>query len=122
MRLSNKQQIDLATIRHFIPSWVSYPEPTDEDIENFMGYSDQGKNKQMVNFRKIDGFNALIQGKRWRGIHIHEMYEPGILEGVMPYMTILEDMPKVVVNFLKKEMFEGIDAEMIGKAYKSFNK
>jgi hypothetical protein len=68
------------------------------------------------------GFLTLVEGKRWRGIHIHELYEPGVLEGTMPYYTILggddgDIVPRSVVDFLKKEMFKGADADVIERCY-----
>ena len=86
----------------------------------------------------MDGFNALIQGKEWRGVHMR-IFEEGIMEGSMPYMTILtkdvkikrkwwqllkplyrteaRPIEKSTVDFMAKEMFKGIDKEVIYNAY-----
>ncbi len=70
------------------------------------------------------------------------MYEDGVLDGSMPYFVILggydktvvrkwwqfwkkkythvhDPIPRAVVNQMKKEMFKGIDAEIIEKCYQS---
>jgi hypothetical protein len=93
-------------------------------------------------FNKHRGFKLLCEGKKWRGIHIHEMWEEGILEGSTPYFTILggydktikrkwwqfwkpkqwlehEPMPRSVVDFIKKDIFKGQDADTIEKCYQS---
>ena len=52
-----------------------------------------------------------------------EMYEEGVLERSMPYFVLLggyqgeKPMPRNVVNFMKKEMFKGIDGNVIENAY-----
>jgi len=121
MKFSTKQQKDLETIKFFIPMCMKKIDITEEDIENFFQYSDRGLNKDLKDKRRMDGFNALIQGKRWRGIYIHEMYEQGVLDGSVPYFVLLEDMPRVVVDFLKKEMFGGMSAGNIEEAYLELN-
>jgi len=64
----------------------------------------------------------LLWGKVYRGRHT-EMYEEGILDGSMLYWVILggyspkEIPPRSVVDFMKKEMFKGIDSDLIEKTY-----
>ena len=51
------------------------------------------------------------------------MWEEGIIDGGVPYWTLLggedfkEIMPKIIVDFIKKEMFKKQDAEIIEKTY-----
>lgn len=113
---------------------------TDEDIQKFFEYSDKGLHKADVRQSHFsDGFNALVAGKKWRGIHMHELYEPGILEGTTPYLTLLggfegarkwfnpmrytkgqlyhKPVPRPVVDFMKKELFKGKDADVIEAIY-----
>lgn len=123
--LTVKQQKDLETIKYFIPKAWKNVTITDEDVKMFFEYSDQGKNKEKRKDTNLitteyAGFNALCDGKKWRGIHTHELYEKGILDGSMPYYVILEDMPRSVVDFLKKEMFTGIDSEVIEECYVNY--
>jgi hypothetical protein len=148
--MTNKQRNDIECIKYFIPEVCRAVSITDEDIKMFLEYSDKGLHKDKVGEwqhgeQYRNGFNALIQGKRWRGIHIHEMYEEGVLDGTMPYFTILGGytvterrkwwqfwkkkytfyhipIPRVVVDFLKKEMFKGQDADTIEKCYQEINK
>jgi hypothetical protein len=140
MKIRQKQ--DIECIKYFIPECMKDVFITENDTNMFLDYSEQGLHKDKVLTYKMDGFNALIQGKRWRGIHIHEMYENGVLEGTMPYLTLLggygalvrrkwwqfwkcsyiikhEPIPRVIVDFLKKEMFQGVDADIIEECYLS---
>ena len=143
MTFTKAQQKDLETIEYFIPQVCRSVQITDEDRRKFLEYSERGLHKEEVgDWRKgvRDGFNALREGKRWRGVHIHEMWEEGVLEGSTPYFTILEGfdtivkrkwwqfwkptfkhnpMPRSVVDFMKKEMFKGQDAEIIEKCYQT---
>lgn len=111
--VTNKQKQDIETIKFFIPSWVKFDEPSDIDVNLFLELSEKGLHKGLIDCRKRDGFNALAQGKRWRGIHIHEMWEEGVFDKSMPYAVIFEDMPTSVIRFAAREMFEGIDKERI---------
>lgn len=121
-----------------MPSDIDKSIVSDEDIKNFFEYSEQGKHKNKILNYGMDGFNALIQGKRWRGIHVHELYEQGILSGDVPYYVLLgglcgkkkwwqfwksphDPMPRSVVDFLKREMFKGKDAELIERVYQEIS-
>ena len=77
-------------------------------------------------FLRHKGFFVLLMGKRWRGITIHELWEEGVIEGSVPYFTLLggfdEPLPRNVVDFMKKEMFKGIDADIIENCYQSILK
>jgi len=125
LNLTKRQNNDLETIKFFIPDCLKKIIITDEDIVKFFEYSEKGLHKQDIVDRNMkDGFNALVEGKRWRGIHIHGMYEEGILDGSMPYLVILgginlkeEIMPRSVVDFMKKEMFKGKDSDIIEECY-----
>jgi hypothetical protein len=122
MKLSKKQQNDLESILWFIPSWCKYEKPTGQDIEDFFEYSEKGKFQDRAIQANcpnkhgkfpLDGFSALIQGKRWRGIHVNEMYRKG-LEGDardgkymapdVPLAILFENMPEVVKNYVSKEL------------------
>ncbi len=92
MKLTNKQKIDLETIEYFIPKGY-YPEITDEDRKMFLEVSEKGLHKDKVEWRKLDGFNALIQGKRWRGIHIHEMWKPALFPSSYAKPKMKDDLP-----------------------------
>ncbi len=130
MKLTKKQQKDLVSIRFFIPPWVDwgktvYPcgavEDSDGDdpVEVFFDWSDKGI---QVKGRRVNGLaelEALLQGKRWRGIHIHELYEKSIAEGTATYFEILQGVPKEVAEFLSKEMFNGTDESIIMRAFEN---
>lgn len=138
MKLSTKQELDLKTVQYFIPQAMKNIPISSTDVEMFFDWSERGKHKDLVSPMKMDGFNALIQGKEWRGVHMR-MFEEGIKEGTMPYMTILtkdvkikrkrwqiwkplytteaRPIEKPIVDFMAKEMFKGIDKEVIYNAY-----
>lgn len=151
MNFTKRQLEDLETIEYFIPSVLKHIKITDEDRKMFLENSERGLHNDKIEqaskaiafyketegkvsyVPKYQGFNALIEGKKWRGIHIHELYEQGVLEGNIGYFTLLgglcgkkkgnsfehDPMPRSVVNFLKKEMFQGIDADLIEETYQS---
>ena len=141
--LTKKQAKDIETVKYFIPRLYKEVKITDKDIEDFLDYSEKGqKNITKIKSRTIDGFHALIEGKRWRGIHM-EMYEDGVLDGSVPYYVLLQEDRKrkwynpmrlffgvdyttpasrTLVDFLKKDMFKGYDANIIESVYQEIVK
>ena len=117
--MTEKQSNDIETRKYFIPICFKHIEITNNDIEMFLENSEKGLHKDKIDKsrRKIDGFHALIEGKKWRGIHVHEMYEQGISSGDVPYSVLVDGMPRVLVNFLKREMFQGSDSGLIERCY-----
>lgn len=121
MKLTSRQQRDLETIDFFIPTNWSHLPVTEEDIKNFFEYSDRGLHKDLVKLSHFDdGFNILLLGKSRRGLHMG-LWEEGVLEGTFPYVTLLEGLPRAVVDFMKREMFKGIDAQLIEQIYEELN-
>ena len=121
MKLTRAQQNELEIWEYFMPKHMGWSSETDEDIKMFFEWSERGLHKDIGSRDNLSYFEALRQGKRWAGIHM-EMYEDGVLNGTMPYYIILggqdkEIMPRNVVDFIKKEMFRGIDREIIEKTY-----
>lgn len=126
MKLSKKQQDDIECIEYFIPTNCDWANKTDKDVEMFMEWSEKGskylKELSVIPPYKTEGrtyFHALCWGKKRRGINIFELWEPAILSGDTYYAALLEGMPRVVVNHLKKEIFQGMDAELIEDCYLS---
>ena len=117
--MTKKQIEDLETIEYFVPDWGDFKDIkiTDENRKSFLLFSERG-----IKSEKTKGYEKLLEGKRWRGIHMG-MYEEGILDATMPYYVLLggyegeESTPRSVVNFMKKEMFKGHDADVIENAY-----
>ncbi len=150
MKLTNKQKLDLETIIYFIPQSMKHIKITEESIQNFFEYSDKWLHKEYVNAIptqwEYTAFWALLEGKRWRWIHI-KMYQEWVLDWSMPYINLLWwydwerkykwfwkilykisfwnfdyrfihiPMPRSVVDFLKKEMFQWQAADSIEYAY-----
>lgn len=116
--LSSHQQNDLETVTFFIPEGMKSVEITEQDITDFFEWSEKGLHTARLSVgafnpsRHMNGLNALYQGKRWRGIHM-EMWEDGILSGDVPYSILLEELPYPVLEFASREMFKGVDREVI---------
>jgi len=127
MKFTKGQLKDLETIEYFAPRRKNCEIQgvltediviTDEDKEMFLDYSERG-----IEPSNTPGVELLLQGKRWRGIHM-EMYEEDLMGGMgIGYISILggeegdEIMPRSVVDFMKREMFKGIDATLIEECY-----
>lgn len=141
MKLSQKKQNEIEVWEYFIPSNCNWAQKTDKDLEMFFEWSEQGKHKEFVNQypKNTSYFVALTEGKRWSGIHMG-MYEKGILDGTVPYFTLLDGydkkiyrkwwqfwkpkywfehnpIPRPVVDFMKKELFKGMDSDIIESVY-----
>lgn len=108
MKLTKAQRADLASIIYFMPP-DSAP-ASSADIESFFGYSDKG----IAPKETTPGHQALLQGKRWRGIHM-EMWQEGIMDGSVPLYTLFveEPQPESIVEFAKKTLFKGSLARQI---------
>lgn len=121
MKLTPRQQNDLETIKYFIPQELKSISITDGDVQAFFDYSERGIGRA-DKFSNSSGFDALAQGKRWREWHMRA-WEESVLEGTVPYYTLLHNeltgevtMPSPVIEYMKKSMFGGMDAEIIEKA------
>lgn len=104
--ITKKQENDLFSILYFLPQ--KKVKITKEDTRDFFNFSDRGEMPK----RETKGYEALKEGKRWRGIHMR-MYEEGIMDGSVPYSVLLEEMPQKIVSFISKEMFKGKDKKLI---------
>lgn len=122
-----KREKELKVWEYFIPSdWKKDYVRTDEGVKSFFEYSERGKkrfdDKWCINIKELDKDDAcyicLLEGKRRAQIHIG-MYEEGVLEGTMPYIEILEETSEEVMNFLAKNLFKGMDKELIYSLWKS---
>lgn len=140
--MTRLQKNDLLLAKYFIPGVLRHISITEQDEKMYLEWSESGKHKEKLKRSHFDdGFNALVWGKKYQGINLHELWEPGVLEGTMPYYTILggvegirkwynpmrffkgiffnKPVPRMVVDLMKREMFKGIDADTIEKAYAS---
>jgi hypothetical protein len=103
MKLTKGQQKDLEILKFFIPKYlVSKKEDieiTEEDIKKFFDISERG----IKPVQKSIGLELLLEGKRWRNIHVN-LYKEGISEKTTTLDEILEGMPNLVAEFLKKEL------------------
>lgn len=144
MKLSKAQQNELEVWKYFMSKELRGVPESEEDIKMFFEWSEIGLHKDFFTYgeeiKEHKYFYALMQGKKWAGIHMHEMYEEGVLDGSMPYFLLLggdselvkrkwwqfwkpqfslkaNPIPRLVVDFMKKEMFKGMDAEVIENCY-----
>ena len=118
VKLNNKRRNEIECLLFFKPSWVNYEELTDNDIIRYFEWSEQGLHKKDIDSYAIDGFNCLVQCKRWRGINCHELYEPGVLDGSVPFYSLLQGMPAYIVDYLSNELFKGHSKDIILETYK----
>lgn len=101
---------------------------SEQDVTAFLALSEQGKGDR-GKFVADDGYGALVQGKRWREWHMRSwedsMFEKvnGAYQAVLPYYILLggenpgETPPRVVVEYMKKSMFKGMDRDLIENCY-----
>lgn len=134
MKLTPAQQRDIDLCVYFYPC-----SPTEQEIAEYIALSERGEGKERGKFAS----NPLIIGKTKRGMHMG-MWEEGVLEGSVPYVVLLGGyegnrkwynpmrwikdkyyhvlIPRVVVDFMKKEMFRGTDAEQIEACYQKLQR
>ena len=139
MKFSKGQHDDIESCRYFIPQEYRHMEITSEDKIKYLEWSEQGLHKELDNGKftvPTTGIGALMLGKSRRGLHM-EMWEDGVLDGSVPYATLIglfgndkkwwqfwksphQPTPRTGVNFMKKEMFRGKDADIIESLYKRY--
>lgn len=108
MKLTPKQQIEIERLKWF----SKRTDFTDKEINEYFDWSEHGIG--------TGGILSLIKEKQ--GITMG-MWEQGILDGSVSYFTLLggedkKELPPLnVINFIKKEMFKGVDADIIECTY-----
>ena len=113
---------EIERIKKFIPITHSSIAITPEDEKMFIEYSSNGLHKDKVSLYDRNGFNALVQGKVWQGRQM-AMWEEGVLDGSVPYWTLLggedkkELLPPYIVEFMSRQMFKGSDDDIIKAVY-----
>lgn len=109
MMTTNKKS-ELERLKWFSPH--IFKKITEKDIKAYFDSSERG----------IGDGGKIGMAKSRQGIILTE-YEKGILDRTTPYFTILggeeskEFPPRDIVDFLKKELFKGIDADFIENMY-----
>src|SRR3990167_6109731 len=114
MKFTKKQLAEIECIKWFIPAILRESIITDDDIRAYLDISERGIRPQI----KSLGLDALLEGKSWRGIHCdtsfdkvtgkikkRAMYEEGLLEGSVPYMSLLGDYDRRVLKPWHKRIF-----------------
>lgn len=110
--LNPKKEDEINCILYFLPSSLNIPEISEDAKLMYFELVEKGKHKDKINSYSMDAFNCLVQGKRWRGIHVG-MYEEGVLDGSVPYSVLFDDAPNFVIKFMAKQMFKGLDKDII---------
>lgn len=116
--MTKAQHDDIELAKYFIPEqFLSIPITLEDEIK-YLGYSEQGRHKDDAVFGEANnGFQVLLLGKSRRGLHV-DLWEQGVLEGTFPYADLFnKSVPRMVIDFMKKEMFKGRDAELIETIY-----
>ena len=132
---------DRETIEFFMPKQCKGILIEDSDWQAFFDFSERGKKTKIQSMIELkNGYDCILAGKRWRDIHMN-MWQEGVLDGTVPYMSLLglyegekrkwwqfwkpkyanEPLPRSVVDFMKRDMFDGIDADIIEKCYQEIN-
>lgn len=73
IKLSRKQQLDMGTCVHFIPTNCHWDEITDEDIRKFFDWSDKGIGGDNIKQQAMSthtGLSALYWGKQRRDLQV----------------------------------------------------
>ena len=131
--LTKSQLNDIELCMFFCPHGMKR-DPTEQEIIEFLDLSERGIGKDRGKFSK----NPIIVGKTRRGLSM-SLWEEGVLEWNIPYYTLLGGceetrkwwnpmrwikgrfynipIPRTIVDFMKKEMFRGMDAEIIETTY-----
>lgn len=117
--MTTRQRNDIEVVKYFIPADIKKRITiTHEDEIKYLEYSERGLHKEEIKVSHFtDGFNALVSGKQWSG-RMLQIWEDTILEtlkgqGGIGYIELVKDMPEPVFEFFKKEMFKGIDRNII---------
>jgi hypothetical protein len=112
---------EIKRIEYFIPDGnIRKMISADEAFANF---SERGIKPDFSRIENPYRYFQLLEGKRWQGITVHELWEAGVLDGSVPYRVLLggenpkEILPRHIVDFIKKEMFRGQDKENIEDCY-----
>jgi hypothetical protein len=118
---------EIERIEYFIPKGYkgnAYGKKPITADEAFVLLSERGIKTPIEDIENPYRYRQLLEGKRWQGITCHELWEPGIIDGCgLGYWTLLggedpkEIMPRIIVDFMKGEMFKGKDSEIIEKCY-----
>ncbi len=145
-RLSDKKEAEIKVWEYFCLKGEKFRERTDEDLRIFFEWSEQGKHKDKLGLDQwtigkenyLSYANKLYIGKSWAGRTIHELWEPSFYGGDwLGWMSLLGQfdgpkrkwwqfwkplfadklMPREVVDFVKKDIFRGQDAEVIERCY-----
>lgn len=113
---------EIERLEYFIPTQNIRKMISADDA--FANFSERGIEPDFSHVENPLRYFQLLEAKKWQGVHMR-MWEEGILDGSVPYWTILggenpkEILPRNIVNFMKKEMFEGQDSELIEKCYQT---
>lgn len=117
MKLTKAQQNELEVFCYFSAGGLKPSDFSEEELKEYYDWSERGIGSNVKNTNRIG------QAKRWTGVTMG-MYEQGILDGTMPYVVILgkqpyndKPVPRSVVDFMKKEMFKGANADIIENCY-----
>lgn len=105
MKLTAKQQLDLDTIRYYIPEHYEHSPITDEDIKRYFDWSDKGKGGDDIKREALQtnsGIAALYWGKNRRDLQV-----TSYIEDWGTYITstdLASEEPEYICRWLAKVM------------------
>ena len=117
---------EIERIEYFIPKNYkgnAYGKKAITADEAFILKSEKGIDTPLEDIENPYRYRQLLEGKRWQGIHCHNLWEEGVIDGSVPYWVLLggedpkEIPPRNIVDFMKKEMFRGADSDLIEAIY-----
>lgn len=128
IKFTQKQLKEKECLEWFNENLLKKYPPQEGEFEEYLAHSERGV--PIKGFKRgYQVFNIYSVCKEWRGRFCDSnennraIYEEGILEGTMPYFTILggenkkEIPPRSAVDYLKNSLFKGIDSELIKNVY-----
>ncbi len=130
-KVSAKKEAEMLVWEWFCLRGENFRERTEEDVKVFFEWSEKGKHKDRLDLTKAtmknpedyhSYANKLYIGKVWAGRTVHELWEPSFYSDTWDgWRNILKDMPVEVMEWVRKEIFRGVDAELIKQLWNEEN-
>lgn len=102
-----------------LPMWTEGAVEDRNGVDATQAFIERNDKGVALTGRKVKNIPALARlmaREAWCG-RMMEVYQEGILDGSMPYIIILDGMPRFAVDYLKRNIFRSADAELIERVY-----
>ena len=122
--LTKNQQLEKENLEWFCPDLLKQFPPEKDEFEDYLAHSERGVELKGRR-RGYNNFNVWAQAKRWRGITVHELWEPSFFAqdgSWIGYRNLLKEedgkpIPKHIAKYISSEIFMGKDKEKILSCY-----